>query len=111
MYFCTTNHNAKRMRKLLFTLFVIIPDFCIASHNVNLDSLYTVLDAAIDSADIYLKQKTDRIAALKSNFLRANTNMEKYECATSLCQEYTPFDNDSAIAYHYLCMEIGRAHV
>ena len=97
------------MKKGFLTLLIIsFPLVMTAGNKVNIDSLYTVLDAVIDSADYYFKQKTDRIESLKKEYLRANSDVERYETATKLYTEYSPFENDSAIAYHYLCIELAE---
>ena len=97
------------MKKVILTLLTItLPLFISAGNKVNLDSLYAVLDAALDSADYFLKQKTERIESLKEDYRRATTDMAKYEAATRVYQEYTPFENDSAIAYHYRCIELAE---
>lgn len=96
------------MRRLLLTIIATVLTLSsMGSSHVNLDSLYAVLDAAIDSADLFLKQKNDRIASLKDDYQRAGSDKERYDYASKLCQEYTPFNNDSAITYHYLCMDIA----
>ena len=76
------------------------------AERVNIDSLYRVLDAAIDSADYYLQQKTDRIASLKDWLRKAATDKERYDFALNLHREYAAFDNDSAIAYIYKCIDL-----
>jgi hypothetical protein len=72
---------------------------------VNLDSLYNVLDAAIDSSNIYVKQKEERIASLRDDYHRSKSDTEKYDYAERLYQENIAFVNDSAIVYLYRCME------
>ncbi len=75
---------------------------------MNLDSLYKVLDAAIDSSDIYLRQKTERIASLKDSYRRSTTDIERYNAAEQLYEEYIPFENDSAITYQYKCIQLAE---
>jgi hypothetical protein len=75
---------------------------------VNLDSLYKVLDAAIDSSDIYLRQKTERIASLKDSYRRSAADIERYNAAEQLYEEYIPFENDSAITYQYKCIQLAE---
>ena len=97
------------MKKVFLTLLTIsLPLFSMAGNKVNIDSLYAVLDAAIDSADYFLKVKNERIESLKDDYRRANSDMERYETATKLYAEYTPFVNDSAIIYHYCCIELAE---
>lgn len=75
---------------------------------VNLDSLYRVLDAAIDSADIFLQRKTQHLESLKKEYAAAKTDMDKYHAAQKIYTEYIPFENDSAIAYQYLCIDLAE---
>ena len=75
---------------------------------MNLDSLYKVLDAAIDSSDIYLRQKTERIASLKDSYRRSTADIERYNAAEQLYEEYIPFENDSAITYQYKCIQLAE---
>lgn len=79
-----------------------------AGQTVHLDSLYRVLDEAIDSSAIYLQRKSETIAALHEDLRLATTADQQFERAKRLYQEYIPFDNDSAIAYQYQCIELAR---
>ena len=97
------------MRKLILTTITIVFTLCsTAANQVNLDSLYKVLDAAIDSSDIYVKQKEDRIASLKDDLRRSRTDLDRYDYAERIYLEYIPFDNDSAFAYQYQCMDLAE---
>lgn len=99
------------MRKLLNIAFLIgalcMPDGA-KGQTVNLDSLYQVLDEAIDSSAVYLQRKSERIAALHNDLQTATTESQQFERAKRLYQEYIPFDNDSAIAYQYRCIDLAR---
>ena len=97
------------MRRLLSAL--IIGCFCLtvpAQGHTNLDSLYRVLDAAIDSADIFLQRKTARTDSLRLAYQKARTDADKFNVAEKVYQEYVPFDNDSAIAYQYACIDLAE---
>lgn len=98
------------MKRILLTMITILL-FCHVhgEGHVNLDSLYRVLDAAIDSADIFLQKKEQQIANLKEEYLKAKTEMQQYEAATKIYMEYIPFENDSAIAYQYRCIELAKS--
>ena len=97
------------MERRLLIILAMAMSLCVRGENhVNLDSLYTVLDAAIDSADIYLQQKLDIIAERKDDYLRARSDSDKYECAVKIYKEYEAFDNDSAIHYQYVAMDIAK---
>lgn len=79
-----------------------------AQSRVNLDSLYRVLDAAIDSADIFLQRKMDRIDALKRDYQAARTDSDRYHVTTKLYMEYEAFENDSAMTYQYICIDLAE---
>ena len=97
------------MRKIYLTLLALtLPLLATAASKVNLDSLYTVLDAVIDSADYYLNKKTEKIESLKDDYQRARTDADRYDAATKLSYEYVAFKNDSAIAYQYRCIELAE---
>lgn len=86
----------------------MFPLFASAANHMNLDSLYKVLDAVIDSADYYVHRKTEKLEALKEDYRQVVTDMAKFEAAQKLYQEYVPFINDSAITYQYLCIQIAE---
>ena len=46
----------------------MFPLFATAAKHVNLDSLYKVLDAVIDSADYYLQQKKEKLEVLTEEY-------------------------------------------
>jgi hypothetical protein len=75
---------------------------------VNLDSLYRVLDAAIDSSAYYQKQKTDAILVLVKQYKAAHSDQERYQTAFSLYREYSTFVNDSALHYLQVCMDCAN---
>lgn len=95
-------------RQILTNIFLTFTLCCTGANHVNLDSLYKVLDAAIDSSDIYLRQKTERIASLKDSYHRSTTDIERYNAAEQLYEEYIPFENDSAITYQYKCIQLAE---
>lgn len=97
--------------KRLLLLLILAPVLTLpakAQQHVNLDSLYRVLEQAIDSADYFLKTKTDRIASLKDNLGRANSDQSRYDACRQIYTEYVPYANDSAIAYQYRCIELAK---
>ena len=75
-------------RCLLAILFISLYGSIGWANQVNLDSLYRVLDAAIDSAAIYKKQKMDDINALEKQYAAARNDQEKYQFALSLYRNY-----------------------
>ena len=95
-------------RCLLAILFISLYGSIGWANQVNLDSLYRVLDAAIDSAAIYKKQKMDDINALEKQYATARNDQEKYQFALSLYREYIAFINDSALNYIQVCMECAK---
>ncbi len=95
-------------RCLLAILFISLYGSIGWANQVNLDSLYRVLDTAIDSAAIYKKQKMDDINALEKQYAAARNDQEKYQFALSLYREYIAFVNDSALNYIQVCMECAE---
>lgn len=95
-------------RCLLAILFISLYGSIGWANQVNLDSLYRVLDAAIDSAAIYKKQKMDDINALEKQYAATRNDQEKYQFALSLYREYIAFINDSALNYIQVCMECAE---
>jgi len=81
---------------------------CWSASRVNLDSLYLVLDAAIDSSDIYLQRENEHIAQLKAALWSADNDELRFSRSRSVYQEYIPFENDSAIAYQYRCLDLAQ---
>ena len=77
-------------------------------NTINLDELYHALDAAIDSADIFLQRKMVKIDSLKQTYRTAVSDMDKFNAATRVYVEYVPFENDSAIAYQYVCIDLAE---
>ena len=75
---------------------------------VNMDSLYRVLDVAIDSSSIYKKQKLDAINILEKQYAAVRNDQDKYQFALSLYHEYVAFVNDSALNYIQVCMECAE---
>ena len=97
------------MKRLLLVLSIIVccSTFSMAGQ-VNLDSLYRVLDAAIDSSAYYQKQKTDAILVLVKQYKAAHSDQERYQTAFSLYREYFTFVNDSALHYLQVCMDCAN---
>ena len=75
---------------------------------VNMDSLYRVLDVAIDSSSIYKKQKLDAINTLEKQYAAVRNDQDRYQFALSLFREYIAFVNDSALNYIQVCMECAE---
>ena len=78
------------------------------ANKVNMDSLYRVLDTAIDSSSIYKKQKLDAISTLEKQYAAVRNDQDKYQFALSLYHEYIAFVNDSALNYIQVCMECAE---
>ena len=98
------------MKRLFITLTVALLWGSVSgTGRFDLDALYRTLDAAIDSADIFLQRKLDRIDSLKLRYQAAQTDMDKFTAATKVYEEYVPFENDSAIAYQYVCIDLAEA--
>lgn len=78
------------------------------ANKVNMDSLYRVLDVAIDSSSIYKKHKLDAINILEKQYAAVRNDQDKYQFALSLYHEYVAFVNDSALNYIQVCMECAE---
>ena len=95
-------------RIFIISTVIILSGCCWGQAHVNLDSLYQVLDKAIDSSYIYLQQENRLIASLKQELQRAPDDDQRFSRAKEVYQEYIAFENDSAIAYQYLCMDLAH---
>ena len=71
-------------RCLLAILFISLYGSIGWANQVNLDSLYRVLDAAIDSSSIYKKQKLDAINTLEKQYAAVRNDQDRYQFALSL---------------------------
>ena len=78
-----------------------------AEATLNLDSIYLQLDRAIDSSSVFLQRKTLRLDSLKQQLRLATDDEQRFQRAKTIYEEYVPFDNDSALAYQYLCMDLA----
>lgn len=92
------------MKRLLLVFSICYSSVCLAAQ-VNLDSLYRVLDAAIDSSSYYQQQKIDAIQKLKKQFDSTRNDLDRYQAAINLHHEYAAFVNDSALYYLQVCMD------
>ena len=95
-------------RCLLSIIFISFYGFFGWANKVNMDSLYRVLDAAIDSSSIYKKQKLDAINILEKQYAAVRNDQDRYQFALSLFREYIAFVNDSALNYIQVCMECAE---
>ena len=97
------------MRQLFLAVAIMLLCGNVSGVNtINLDELYHALDAAIDSADIFLQRKMVKIDSLKQTYRTAVTDIDKFNAATRVYVEYVPFENDSAIAYQYVCIDLAE---
>ena len=97
------------MKRYILAIITIL--FCTHfswANKVNMDSLYRVLDAAIDSSSIYKKQKLDAINTLEKQYAAVRNDQDRYQFALSLFREYIAFVNDSALNYIQVCMECAE---
>ena len=95
-------------RLTIISIIVCLWGSMLGATRVNLDSLYRVLDATIDSADVYLQRKNHRIDSLKALLLQARDDEERMERTKAVYHEYIPGDNDSAIVYQYRCVALAE---
>lgn len=98
------SEDTKMRRSLLAFFFIMFSSLSGWAGPVNLDSLYRVLDTAIDSAAIYQQQKLNDIYAIEKQYAAARNDQERYQFAQSLYREYIAFINDSALHYIQVCM-------
>ncbi len=98
------SEDTKMRRRLLAFFFIMFSSLSGWAGKVNLDSLYRVLDTAIDSAAIYKQQKLDHISVIEQQYASARNDQERYQFAQSLYREYIAFINDSALHYIQVCM-------
>ena len=98
------SEDTKMRRSLLAFFFIMFSSLSGWAGKVNLDSLYRILDTAIDSAAIYKQQKLDHISVIEKQYASARTDQERYQFAQSLYREYIAFINDSALHYIQVCM-------
>ncbi len=75
--------------------------------DIRLDSLFTLIDQAIDNSEQYINVKEQRISLLRSELRRASDNRGRYDLSYRLYEEYKPFINDSAIYYLYQCSNLA----
>ena len=98
------SEDTKMRRSLLAFFFIMFSSLSGWAGKVNLDSLYRILDTAIDSAAIYKQQKLDHISVIEKQYASARNDQERYQFAQSLYREYIAFINDSALHYIQVCM-------
>lgn len=98
------SEDTKMRRSLLAFFFIMFSSLSGWAGKVNLDSLYRILDTAIDSAAIYKQQKLDHISVIEKQYVSARNDQERYQFAQSLYREYIAFINDSALHYIQVCM-------
>lgn len=97
------------IRCFMLSLFAFLPINASAAKQpkVNLDSLYQCLDEAIDSSQIYVKVRQQRIDKLTRKLQTESDLRTQYRLALSIFDEYKPFKNDSAAAYITRCINIA----
>lgn len=98
------SEDTKMRRSLLAFFFIMFSSLSGWAGKVNLDSLYRILDTAIDSAAIYKQQKLNHISVIEKQYAAARNDQERYQFAQSLYREYIAFINDSALHYIQVCM-------
>ena len=98
------SEDTKMRCSLLAFFFIMFSCLSGWAGKVNLDSLYRILDTAIDSAAIYKQQKLDHISVIEKQYVSARNDQERYQFAQSLYREYIAFINDSALHYIQVCM-------
>lgn len=80
----------------------------VRAQRVNTDSVYQVLDRALQEAPVLVAQKENDINAARIRFQQSLTPTERYDRAVDLYREYRNFDNDSALCYLFQSLRLAR---
>lgn len=73
-----------------------------------LDSLLNSLDEAIHQSSKYIKVREARIGELKHKWVASSSFLAQYQHSYRLYQEYSAFQNDSAIVYLDKCISLAH---
>lgn len=95
--------------RLLYILILLLNAAWASADSVDEDTLYSRLDAAINSSPEYVAAHNRGINSLRKSYFEAENGEERYNLAMNLYDEYKSFMNDSAFVYLERCIEISRA--
>lgn len=71
------------------------------------EELYRQLDKAIEQHDMYVSRKKGKISKLRKNLDMSHDMHERYMETWNLYKEYSPFNNDSAVAMLNSCISLA----
>lgn len=91
------NINCLRYLRFCITTFIVV--LC-SSCGVNSDRLLSGLDEAIENREVYTNEFVNRMDSIKTMYLSAETNSERWKYADAMFKEYVHFSLDSA----YVCL-------
>lgn len=95
------------LHRILVLLCLLLP-LTVSGKTVDIDSLYRVLDKAIDNSPQYIAQRQNNIAKLESALSNAGVDKERYDLSFRLYEEYMAFVNDSAMYYLQNCIKLAE---
>lgn len=98
----------KRFILLITLALLTLTAHGVTEYDLNLEALYLEIDQAIDSSEFFLLRKTALIETLKNELRRTDNDAQRFEASKRLYQEYVPFENDSALAYQYKCLDLAE---
>lgn len=90
------------------SLLVLICTVPSAFASYNIDSLFMVLDRAIDSAAVFNKQREDNIIHLKEVLADNRDPSYHIDLLDSLFHQYISYQSDSAMVYLHHCIEASE---
>lgn len=86
------------MNRFLILILVTLFPFLLIGQN-NFDSLLDELDQTVDNHQLYSNKKEAKINSLRELLKPTSTDLQKYEIAQKLYEEYKLYQSDSALAY------------
>jgi tetratricopeptide (TPR) repeat protein len=101
---CNLISNNQPMRISFFLVFVLMSVSSVAQHRT--DSLLAELDKTIARRDVYLKEKTSRIASLTEEASHARKE-KQFNVLLKIYNEYRSFIYDSAFRYAHKLQRVG----
>ncbi|MBS2099337.1 DUF6377 domain-containing protein [Carboxylicivirga linearis] len=87
------------MKRFLFLTFGLCYLLSLEAQNTKIDSLFQLLDNAIERKPIFIKERIQTIDSLKLQLNHTETTEDIYHFSQKLYDEYKTFQYDSA--YHY----------
>lgn len=97
------------MKKTLLLIITISVCLCADIQASVTDTLLKRLDKAVDNSDIYICKREKKIKKLRDELKKAGKPYARYTIAMALYEQYSPFQNDSAMAYLDKATEYAEA--